>query len=307
MKEIAPILVTGSHRSGSTWVGRTLAYDERLHYIHEPFNIDIKNSVLNMKFPYWYQFVNSTNEGDYCDRLDSVMSYQYPLLQNIRDSKNLRDVAANIRNQLRSMKAKSACKVPLVKDPLAFFSAEWLSSRYGMNVVMLSRHPAAFCSSIKLKGWTFDFNHFLNQPMLMEGYLEPFADEIAEMASQPKGIIDQGILLWNCVHSTLLKYREIYPDWMVVSHEDLSLDPVKSFEQMYAALGLSFTDGVHQKILNDTGGHNFHEQDAKNEFVRDSRKNVTNWKKRLESDEITKIRDNTEAIAIDLYDPIASW
>ena len=33
-----PILVTGSHRSGTTWVGKTIALSPSVTYIGEPFN-----------------------------------------------------------------------------------------------------------------------------------------------------------------------------------------------------------------------------------------------------------------------------
>ena len=34
-----PILVTGSHRSGTTWVGKMLAADSDTAYISEPLNV----------------------------------------------------------------------------------------------------------------------------------------------------------------------------------------------------------------------------------------------------------------------------
>ena len=37
---------------------------------------------------------------------------------------------------------------PLIKDPIAIFSADWLADKYDMNVVVLSRHPLGFISSL---------------------------------------------------------------------------------------------------------------------------------------------------------------
>ena len=36
MQNASPILVTGSHRSGSTWVGKMLSVAPHVAYIHEP-------------------------------------------------------------------------------------------------------------------------------------------------------------------------------------------------------------------------------------------------------------------------------
>lgn len=33
------ILVTGSHRSGTTWIGQMLSQDKNTMYVYEPFNI----------------------------------------------------------------------------------------------------------------------------------------------------------------------------------------------------------------------------------------------------------------------------
>jgi len=43
-----PILVTGSHRSGTTWAGRSLVLAPNTAYIHEPFNIET-NITANAK------------------------------------------------------------------------------------------------------------------------------------------------------------------------------------------------------------------------------------------------------------------
>ena len=43
-----PILVTGSHRSGSTWLGQMIGASDAVGYIHEPFNID-RGRVLSRR------------------------------------------------------------------------------------------------------------------------------------------------------------------------------------------------------------------------------------------------------------------
>src|SRR5262245_36354035 len=48
-----PILVTGSQRSGSTWVGQMLASHPRVVYFWEPFNRMVPRSPVK----YWYHHV----------------------------------------------------------------------------------------------------------------------------------------------------------------------------------------------------------------------------------------------------------
>jgi len=42
----SPILVTGMHRSGTTWVGRMLAASREAVYFHEPLNPDCSPALL---------------------------------------------------------------------------------------------------------------------------------------------------------------------------------------------------------------------------------------------------------------------
>lgn len=188
-----------------------------------------------------------------------------------------------------------------MKDPIALFSAEWLHKKYNMNVLVLIRHPAAFCSSLKIKKWEFDFNNFTRQPLLMEKYLYPFEKEIHEFTKNKKNIIEQGILLWKCFHSTIKIYQGKYPQWLFVRHKDLSVDPVNQFRPIYKELGLEFTQEVKEVIHANSGAQNPVEQTEENEFIRNSRKTITNWMTRLSQEEIHQIRLKTSEIASSFY------
>lgn len=301
-----PILVTGSHRSGTTWAGQMLAAAPGTGYVHEPFNVDLRVGFAPGVFDRWFQYVCRDNEGPYRGAIEKVLSFRYPTLRNlarIRNGEDLRDFGRNQRDFLRFRRARAT---PIVKDPIAFYSAEWLCETFGMNALVLIRHPAAFCSSLKIKGWSYDFGNFLSQPLLMERYLHPFESHIAQCAQGRAGLVEQGIVLWNCVHHTLELYRQRHPEWTFVRHEDLSLDPVERFREIYERLGLTFTEHARSLIAQRTGSHNPVEQQSGNEYVRDSRRNVSNWKKRLSADEIAEIRDGTAAIYPRLY-PDMPW
>lgn len=322
-----PILVTGSHRSGTTWTGRMLAAAPRIAYIHEPFNAShqgIHPTVNPKPFEYWFQYLCEENSQGYDVVFDGILKHRYFPGVNLTNLRTARKVAKSItlRRLMSTLAIKSATRLlhaqgrfllhkinrhrPLIKDPIAVFSAEWLSRRYDMNVLVMLRHPAAFCSSLKIRNWTFDFNHFLNQPLLMEKYLGCFTDDIHEHARTEKDIIDQGALLWNCIHHTIRIYRDSHPDWLFVKHEDLSADPVNQFKSIYRQFGLEFTSQAKHEILRSSGAHNPVEQQTGNEFSRNSKENIFNWKTRLTPDEIARIRLKTAEIAPHFYDD-SSW
>jgi len=140
----------------------------------------------------------------------------------------------------------------------------------------------------------------------MDQYLHPFAKEIQEFAKNKRNVIEQGILLWNCFHNTIRIYQEKYPQWLFIRHEDLSADPINQFQSIYQKLGLEFTQKAKGVILANSGVHNPVEQSAENEFIRNSKENIKNWKTRLSSQEIAQIRLNTSEIAESFY-PDLDW
>jgi hypothetical protein len=77
--------------------------------------------------------------------------------------------------------------VPLIKDPIALFAAEWLADVFGVRVVVLIRHPAAFAASLKRLNWTHPFGDFLAQPLFMRDLLAPFEEDIRRFAAAELG------------------------------------------------------------------------------------------------------------------------
>lgn len=292
-----PILVTGSHRSGSTWAGRILAMAPHTAYIHEPFNVYGPAKHPAIPFTCWFQYICDDNGAQYKRILDDILHYRYPLRLAITKAHGVRGVARVGRDQWRSRWHRLRQDRPIVKDPIAFFSAPWLAKTFDMDVLVMIRHPAAFCSSLKAKEWRFDFNHFLSQPLLMRDQLGVFEKEIRAYASQERDIIDQGILLWKCIHQTVARYQEEYPEWIFARHEALSANPGEGFRDIYQALGLEFTPTVESGIIALCGTHNPAEERSGDALKRNSRENIRNWERRLTREEIDRIRQKTAEVA----------
>src|SRR5512139_755647 len=88
-----PILVTGTHRSGTTWVGKMLATDSRTAYISEPLNVLHRPGVLRVKVNKWYQYVCEDNEKEYLSSFLELLDYDYHLWDEIRSLRSFRDFA----------------------------------------------------------------------------------------------------------------------------------------------------------------------------------------------------------------------
>lgn len=293
------ILVTGSHRSGSTWVGQMIALSPRVIYIHEPFNVSHRPGICNAKFDYSFTYVCDENEGSYYNAINDTIQFKYKLLAEIGALRSPRDIGRLARDYLRFKKGKFLNKSPLVKDPIAIFSVEWLVKRFTLLPIILIRHPAAFAGSVKKANWTHPFNHFLKQPLLIKYHLSKFNSQIEEYAKNKKDIVDQSILLWNLIHYMILKYRERNPDWVFIKHEAISSNPITEFGNIYKILDLPFTEDIQNKIkeFSNVKGENLKDR----LLHRDSKSNILTWKERLTENEIMKIKEGTYEIAKHFY------
>jgi hypothetical protein len=294
-----PILITGSHRSGSTWVGKIISHAPSVAYIHEPFNLNHRIGTCDIVFKYWFSYICIENENLYSKSISDCLDFRYKFIKELRTLKSVKDAARLVRDYTHFTKARLTDKRPLVKDPIAIFSAEWLANRFGMDVVVLIRHPAAFAGSLKKANWRYPFEHFLKQPLLMDQHLNDYRSEIEEYAKNEKNIIDQSILLWNLIHFMILKYRTKNEKWNFIKHEELSRNPIDEYSKLYQTLGLQFSRNVLEKIKESS--HAGFRETQLDEFKRDSKSNIWNWKNRLTSEEIQRVKEKTHEIASQFY------
>ena len=136
------ILVTGCHRSGSTWVGKTLAYSQNVFYLGEPFNPNISylSSCCPHKFQYWFEYVNEQNQSKYYDSIQKALDLSYDWSMFAKSVKNLKSLNNYLAFYTRISKYRSKTKKNsrriLMKDPIAVFSSKWLAETFDMQVVV---------------------------------------------------------------------------------------------------------------------------------------------------------------------------
>jgi hypothetical protein len=302
--DLNPILVTGTHRSGTTWVGKMLAADSRTAYISEPLNVLHRPGVLQVRVNKWYQYVCEVNEKEYLPSFLELLDYDYHLMDEIRSLQSWHDFLRMGRDFTIFYHGLLRGQRQLWKDPFAVFSTEWFAKRLNCKVVIAVRHPAAFVSSLKRLNWPFDLQDLLDQPLLMRDHLEPFRARIE--AAQKGDVIDQWALLWNLIYSTVHATGKRNPGFIAVRHEDLSLDPIGGYRELYKSLDLEFTPRVEKVIRESSSSENPAEGKRVHSFKLDSRASMNNWKKRLSEDEIRRIREATQEVASIFY-PDASW
>lgn len=290
-----PILITGIPRSGTTWVGRMIAQTPLVRYIHEPFNITGRSCACGVKFDYWFYYISRENEYQFLEHLEHVINAsvnRYSLLNLAREVWTTGRVQP-VRSFVKSFRGHR----PLIKDPLALFSAGWMASVFDMAVIVVIRHPAAVVASYKELNWSHPFSHFLDQSLLMKDHLYPFEEEIRDFASNQHDIIDQASLLWKLIYHLVVKLQKSQENWAFVRHEDLARNPVDGFQTIFERLDLEFSERVSQTLQAHSESTNPANFSNPYSIRRNSEQIIWNWKERLTSSEIERIRTRVEEIS----------
>ena len=274
MKE--PILITGSHRSGTTWVGNIIRNLPRIYYLHEPLTPNsITRGLFNTEI--WYKYYDPEKEYENIETiLNELFSGSYPF-----------KAMFHFKNGLPHTDYRNP--------------AEWIHQKWNSKNVILIRHPAAFVSSLIRLNWRFNFENFTKQPDLIDRFLGPYRSQIN---NPPKDFISEASLIWTCITKIIIEYQKLYPNWLYIRHEDLSYDPIKEYELLFEKLKLPFSNEV-KKVIHSSSNFSNPSEVANSKVVhqlqRNSRDNIKNWKKRLNNKDINKVRDLTEHLSQSFY------
>jgi len=272
------ILVTGAPRSGTSWVGRMLSLAENTNYLHEPLNNQFAvNSFNEEPFPYWFMYLNKDNQDDYLEKISRMIGLQPGRRSN-----------------------KKGKQIPVIKDPIAVFSSEWLAHTYDLDVVFLVRHPGAVIRSILTLGWNTKPKVFFRQRPLMNAYLSEYEAELREYQNLDNKLA-QAALMWKMIYHVAHIFQERNPNWTFVRHEDLCSQPVQEFRTIYSDIGLDFTEQIEQDIMDYSSSKN-PAQPAKHwDIKRDSKSNINIWYNYFSKEQISEIRALVEPISSHYY------
>ena len=301
-----PVLVSGAHRSGSTWAGQIISQAPGVGYLHEPFNANpMYPGVSDVTIRRWFLYLPPNQRTAYFDHFQALLQWRY------RGRKRLANVRKPIQLQMwlkyaflyRRNKGRRMC----MKDPLALFSAEWLVHHFGMMPVMMIRHPAAFAYSLKRKQWGLPYEDFLAQPALIDRFFKEEKALIVQYRQEKRPILEQAALLWRLLYKVVRYYRESYPSWYFLTHEQLSLAPMAQIQRLFDHLGLEMTPRVTAFIAQTTDASNPGQTQSDEELLRrDAKSNATYWQRKMSPSEIARVAEITRPVWPDFYTQ-ASW
>jgi len=273
-----------------------LAGSREVGYLWEPMNPNHDPGLFEVAAEFPNTYIPDHDIAMYEAAFRNLLKFRYSPLASIARRRSLHDIKIALLFTAYHFRYRAERRRPLLKDPFALFSAEWIADRFNAQVVVVARHPAAFVNSLVKANWRYPFVHFLKQPRLIEDHLSLFRPDIERMVRQGDDIVGEGVLLWRITHHVIERYRRTRPDWLYVRHEDLSRDPVRCFAPMFGHLGIDYTRRIQRFIDRRTRPGNPIERTGETwpaYAPLDSRSNVDRWATRLSRQDIARVKEGT--------------
>lgn len=217
------IILAGSGRSGTTWLGNIMAANPNIRIIFEPFDrrrVPDAASVplrpyarVGDKHPAWELFVRQV-------------------------------LCGRIHNEWVDQQGKrwwaTRC---LVKTIRATLLLGWIDHLFHPRIVFMTRHPCAVVlSRVKLK-WESHLDVLLAQPQLLTDHLEPFVDLIHGAQTE----VQKQAVLW-CVENLVPLHQLREHNWVFCTYEQLYRQPQAESERILQAVGICKTPLTQRAI-----------------------------------------------------------
>ncbi|MDY7023954.1 MAG: hypothetical protein SWJ54_21840 [Cyanobacteriota bacterium] len=246
------IFVTGTIRSGTTFVGTILSFPLEVDYIHEPFNPQCGLPGMNRWYPYVRASLDTPDMQQFHEQTKAIFSYDFILRNKIPQNDSLtRKITKQLIGSrgpfyLRLAKINPFHTAAVIKDPIGNLLTEYLYIQFSVKPVIIIKHPLSLIASLKRVNWWPHLGEINDQPCFVQDYFANELDFIQNTNSDP---VLAAAAYWRAVHQVFLSQSSHYRDWQLITHEELSASPQSTFKNLYSKLDLPWSKSVEKKII----------------------------------------------------------
>lgn len=272
------IVISGMHRSGTTWLGRALGAVNGIGVVHEPFNVD--HGVKNV--PRWYLDHRSRVDVDFVfrtfDRLEAGKA-RYRWDPNPRRPIASAGTLVFGNRAHRDYRRLVKEKPPLlaIKDPFLLMQVPALV-KSGIKTIVSVRHPGAILLSLRRMHWHIPNEHLAGR------------DPAGEVDAARDGDITAICAFWNGVYGPTLELIDtVDPEHLYIADHSLMFEDVQLLgEELSRFLGIGDKkSGLHNFLQASTSGETVNPRHNKqHEFTRDSKALAQSWRSSFSDDEL---------------------
>lgn len=299
--ELMPVLIVGVPRSGTSWVGRVLKRTHDVSYVGEPDNEGKEPYAFRAKrslgrfptlapkedAPLYEQLWDDALAGRVRGKTVREAGAKYLLKKvtrpELRAAYSHRQPRVSMRlRAIDALASRPTVQQPgrnvVVKSVFAPMTVEWIDARWHPEILVVARNPYNVLASwVELGYKQFDLHL---HDTVRSRYAEPLGIPPLHSGASPLQHVAWEVGLLTAVLQNAVAE---HPNWRVVSHEELCMNPEDHFKKMTAELGLewSATADSFLKESNRPGtGY-----DTK----RVASEQPDRWKKRLSEEQVDEI------------------
>jgi hypothetical protein len=201
---------------------------------------------------------------------------------------------------LRLAKVNPFHRAAVIKDPMAGLTTGFLNREFGVRPVVIVRHPVSLAASLRRLGWFPELYDFQLQPDLIDDFLQEENDILDRTWANR---LLESMAHWRLLHRVLLDQASRNGGWIVITHEELSAEPLTVFRRLYRDLDLPWSAFVANKIQSLTQQNGkIHAQNGRvQDFQRDSARIFEARRNEIPVDLRRTIFEITFDVACDLY------
>lgn len=303
------LIITGMHRSGTTFLGKVLEKSGSYRMIHEPFNYVFGIEGINVWYPY-IDIYGSDNK-QLKELLDKLYRLEIRFKKADIPSDNLLKKLIRkfiySKGHLDLIKYKLFNKIQkrevLLKDPFLSMCAGYLANNYeDVRVIYIIRHPVAIYNSIKRMNWDFDFTHILQQNSLVTKLMY---NDIDIIKNKTLKLHEKVAFLWKVLYTVILNQHKLLPQkTLLIKHEDFSTEPYIILNRIEKFVSKSIINKKLEKFIQETMFAENEKIDNKklHNFKRNSKLLAYSWRESMKPEYYDIIEINKEILKVFGYE-----
>ena len=275
------VLVVGSGRSGTSWLGQMVQAAGSYISVFEPLHPGHVPGAV----PLWGRYLRPSNTYPpferFFDRLVSGGGLTRWSDQENKGAGSRFHPAPWLRRLLRPPR--------VIKMIRANLMLGWLRQRYQLPVIYVVRHPAATIASWLKLGWSGRLSHFSGQTDLIADHLA--GRDVRWHTTDPVEALATRWAIENLVPISQMRCQ----GWTVATYEELLADPRREVTRVLEKLGLPFTEQVSLTINRPSISTHNHSTTGT------AAQRLSRWQSELSREQIDTILSVLQSFEIALY------
>lgn len=285
------IVLFGSGRSGTTWLGEVLSAQEGVTLIDEPLKLSNSYRVQSLGFTGWGQYI-----PEYEKNWGAAHKYFQDLLTGREFNPN------HVLNHNKNIFDIFFTKVWLFKFIRAHFLMPWLLNNFEVRKpIFIIRNPySVIASQMQHVGWGLGKQLKFDKPILVPNsrYYKEFYAHYQERFSKIQRLEELLALRWVMENEFVVNHPYHNKKWHTITYEDLYLNPCLEINKIQQACGINLSKNILDNLFKPSKSAKFEMS------FKDKEKQLIKWKRQLSEQQITLIKGILDNSNIkDIYKP----